>query len=189
MDIARLQHAPQGPAMSDLFDTPVRRRFSVVSLFPKASRNWKANSGPSKGFSASSEMACSISTAFIHFPGPANGGHQDVANAGLRIKVHYSVPLEITQIHRGFGFRFLRKVTTTEKPRHWRGVWNFLGHFRNQVGASCHTVQRTQSGKLPHFRVLGRIGKQFHVRAMSVSCDAIGGRAAQSCRSVSCKVR
>jgi len=35
VDVVGLKDA----ARSDLFDTPVRRRFSVVSLFPKASRN------------------------------------------------------------------------------------------------------------------------------------------------------
>jgi hypothetical protein len=52
------------PLKSDLLDTPVRSRFSVVSLFPEASRNWKGVSCRSKGFSASSEMTCSISAAF-----------------------------------------------------------------------------------------------------------------------------
>ena len=43
----------------------VLSRRSVVSLLPKACRNSNGNVAGSKGFSASSEMACSISTAFM----------------------------------------------------------------------------------------------------------------------------
>jgi len=34
------------PPRSDLFDSPFRSRLSVVSLFPKASRNTKGKLGP-----------------------------------------------------------------------------------------------------------------------------------------------
>src|SRR5690606_42158400 len=53
------------PPRSDLFDAPARRRLMVVALLPNASRKAYGNSFRSNGFSASSEMACSISTAFM----------------------------------------------------------------------------------------------------------------------------
>src|SRR5260221_5127523 len=52
------------PPRSDLFEAPARSRLIVVSLLPKASRNAKGKFLASKGCSASSEMACSISKAF-----------------------------------------------------------------------------------------------------------------------------
>lgn len=44
---------------------PVRKRFRVVSLLPKAARKANANSTALNGCRANSEMACSISTAFM----------------------------------------------------------------------------------------------------------------------------
>ena len=51
--------------MSELFVAPERKRLMVVAVLPKASRNAKGNSPGSKGSRARSEMASSISTAFI----------------------------------------------------------------------------------------------------------------------------
>jgi hypothetical protein len=53
------------PSMSEALDVPVRSRFMVVSLFPKASRSANGNSAASKGFCTSADMTSSISTAFI----------------------------------------------------------------------------------------------------------------------------
>ena len=53
------------PPTSDLFVLPVLSRFIVTALFPKAAKKAYGNSSASKGCSANSEIACSISTAFI----------------------------------------------------------------------------------------------------------------------------
>ena len=56
------------PSMSELFVAPERKRLMVVALLPKAFKNAKGNSTGSKGSRARSEMASSISTAFIEWP-------------------------------------------------------------------------------------------------------------------------
>src|SRR5690606_10982128 len=53
------------PGTSEWLLLPVRRRLRVTSLLPNAARNANGNSAASKGWSASSEMACSISTAIM----------------------------------------------------------------------------------------------------------------------------
>src|ERR1700723_4419328 len=55
------------PPTSDLFDAPARNRFIVVSLLPNASRKAQGKVAASNGSSASSVIACSISTAFNLF--------------------------------------------------------------------------------------------------------------------------
>src|SRR6185369_2889751 len=53
------------PGRSEALESPLRRRLSVVSLLPNAARNEKGNSAASKEARANSEIACSISTAFM----------------------------------------------------------------------------------------------------------------------------
>ena len=53
------------PSTSVLFEVPLLNFFIVVLLLPNASKKEKGNSSASKGCSASSDTASSISTGFV----------------------------------------------------------------------------------------------------------------------------
>lgn len=79
--------------MSDLFDAPARNRFIVVALLPKASRNAYGKVAASNGCSASSDIACSISTAFNYSSPLAYPSHSKaIRMAALRASTRALTP-------------------------------------------------------------------------------------------------